>query len=71
MLLDQLNQPIEVGDIVAASRSGTNTLRINTVTKVGDKKVTLDDGAHKFPGTMVVISKQIEYARATWPEFHI
>ena len=71
MHLDVLKQPIEIGDEVLVSRSGSNFPRLSKVKNLTAKKVTLDDGAHKDPKTMVVITKQLEYARDTWPELHI
>lgn len=78
MHLDALNQPIEVGDQVIITKSGTTTLYRGTVTKLTDKKVTVErtmygrkETVSKAPDTMVVINKQHEYALATWPELYI
>lgn len=74
---DILNQPIEVGDYVVASRSGTNFPSVMKVTKLTDKKVSVinpkypSDKASKDPKTLVVVTKQMEYAKDTWPEFYI
>ncbi|MHB8098125.1 MAG: hypothetical protein ACYDD5_00870 [Sulfuricurvum sp.] len=71
MHLDILNQPIEVGDTVLVSRTGSNFPQLHKVKTLGPVKVRLDDGVYKDPKTMVVITHQLNYARATWPEWSI
>lgn len=77
MHFDVLNQPIEVGDLVVASRSGSNFPQIMKVVKLTEKKVSVQsvkheyDKASKEPKTLVVVTKQIEYAKDTWPELYI
>jgi hypothetical protein len=71
MHFDALNQPIEVGDKVLACRTGSNYPKLSTVTNMTDKTVRIDGSASKDPKTMVVITKQLEYAKETWPEWFI
>ena len=72
---DALGQPIQIGDQVVISKSGTTTLFRGTVTKLTPKKVTVtryrgtwSEETSKDPSTMVVVTKQHEYALETWPE---
>ena len=71
MHFDALKQPIELGDKVLACRSGSNYPTLSTVTGLTPKKVQIDNSAYKDSQTMVVITKQLEYAKETWPEWYI
>jgi hypothetical protein len=71
MHLDVLNQPIQVGDDVLVSSSVSSFPSLSKVIKLTPNKVTISSGVSKDPKTMVVINKQLEYARDTWPEYNI
>lgn len=75
---DALGQPIQIGDQVVLSKSGTTTLFRGVVTKLTTKMVTVErtryskvETVSKDPSTMVVVTKQHEYALETWPENYI
>ena len=76
---DALGQPIQIGDQVVLSKSRTTTLFRGVVTKLTPKKVTItryrsptwSEEVSKDPSTMVVVTKQHEYALETWPEHYI
>ena len=75
---DALGQPIQIGDQVVLSKSGTTTLFRGIVMKLTPKKVTISrnrgswsEEVTKDPSTMVVVTKQHEYALDTWPEYYI
>lgn len=75
---DALGQPIQIGDQVVLSKSGTTTLFRGVVTKLTPKMVTVErtrysrvETVSKDPSTMVVVTKQHEYALDTWPEYYI
>lgn len=75
---DALGQPIQIGDQVVLSKSGTTTLFRGVVTKLTPKMVTVErtrysrvETVSKDPSTMVVVTKQHEYALETWPENYI
>ena len=75
---DALGQPIQISDQVVLSKSGTTTLFRGVVTKLTPKKVTVtrnrgtwSEEVSKDPSTMVVVTKQHEYALETWPEHYI
>ena len=76
--LDALGQPIQIGDQVVLSKSGTRTLLRGVVTKLTACNVTVErqwynttKTVSKDPSTMVVVTKQHEYALETWPEHYI
>lgn len=75
---DALGQPIQIGDQVVLSKSGTTTLFRGVVTKLTACNVTVErqwcnttNTVSKDPVTMVVVTKQHEYALETWPEHYI
>ena len=74
---DALGQPIQIGDLVVLSESGTAYLSKGTVVKFTPKNVTVNRNyvgsqftgiVTKPPKTMVVVTKQHEHATTTWPE---